>query len=211
MDARPRRAQYGAHVACLRRSARGAYARRHPRQRDTVLAHEHDGLFSSPVLGKQARVLCPEKRPGPDCCDGVSGRALSGAEELDRESLSQAHSLQQGRQRWPLRRVGAAGHVRDRAPRRLQISQERVMTSTTGILIAAVMVTGFANRLSGQSAHPPISPSALPTIVLVHGAFADGSSWSKVIPILQRDGYTDIAVQPPLTSLAADVETTKRA
>src|SRR3989475_4687819 len=88
LDARPRRAQHGAHVACLRRSARGAYARRHPRQRHTVLAHEHDGLFSSPVLGKQARVLCAEKRPGPDCRDGVSGRALSGAEELDRESVS---------------------------------------------------------------------------------------------------------------------------
>src|SRR5438477_2654449 len=84
------------------------------------------------------------------------------------------------------------------------------MTPTTRILIAALMVTGFASSLSGQSANPPISPSAHPTIVLVHGAFADGSSWSKVIPILQRDGYTVIAVQNPLTSFAADVETTKR-
>jgi len=49
-----------------------------------------------------------------------------------------------------------------------------------------------------------------PTIVLVHGAFADGSSWTKVIPILQADGYTVIAVQNPLTSLADDVATTKR-
>jgi len=85
------------------------------------------------------------------------------------------------------------------------------MTRTTRILIAALLVTGFASRLTGQSANPPISPSAKPTIVLVHGAFADGSSWSKVIPILQRDGYTVIAVQNPLTSLDADVETTKRA
>ena len=52
--------------------------------------------------------------------------------------------------------------------------------------------------------------AAKPTIVLVHGAFADGSSWSRVIPILQNDGYNVIAVQNPLTSLAADVETTKR-
>ena len=36
-----------------------------------------------------------------------------------------------------------------------------------------------------------------PTIVLVHGAFADGSSWAKVIPILESDGYTVIAVQNP--------------
>src|SRR6266436_188542 len=84
------------------------------------------------------------------------------------------------------------------------------MTRTARILIAALMVTGLASRLSGQSANQPISPAAKPTIVLVHGAFADGSSWSKVIPILQNDGYTVIAVQNPLTSLAADVETTKR-
>lgn len=49
-----------------------------------------------------------------------------------------------------------------------------------------------------------------PTIVLVHGAFADGSSWARVIPFLQEDGYTVIAVQNPLTSLADDIATTKR-
>ena len=49
-----------------------------------------------------------------------------------------------------------------------------------------------------------------PTIVLVHGAFADGSSWAKVIPILDGDGYTVIAVQNPLTSLTDDIATTKR-
>lgn len=50
-----------------------------------------------------------------------------------------------------------------------------------------------------------------PTIVLVHGAFADGSSWSKVIPILQKKGYQTIAVQNPLTSLADDVTFVERA
>ena len=49
-----------------------------------------------------------------------------------------------------------------------------------------------------------------PTIVLIHGAFADASSWSKVIPILLDDGYTVSAVQIPLTSLPDDVATTKR-
>jgi pimeloyl-ACP methyl ester carboxylesterase len=52
--------------------------------------------------------------------------------------------------------------------------------------------------------------STKPSIVLVHGAFADGSSWSKVIPILERDGYYVTAVQIPLTSLADDIATTKR-
>jgi len=55
-----------------------------------------------------------------------------------------------------------------------------------------------------------LSQPAKPTIVLVHGAFADGSSWERVIPILQHDGYNVIAVQNPLASLAGDVETTKR-
>ena len=48
-------------------------------------------------------------------------------------------------------------------------------------------------------------------IVLVHGAFADGSSWSRVIPILQSKGYHVTAVQNPLTSLADDVAATQRA
>ena len=54
------------------------------------------------------------------------------------------------------------------------------------------------------------APAAKPTIVLVHGAFADATGWQHVIPILERDGYNVIAVQNSLTSFAADVETTKR-
>jgi pimeloyl-ACP methyl ester carboxylesterase len=49
-----------------------------------------------------------------------------------------------------------------------------------------------------------------PRIVLVHGAFADGTGWQHVIPPLEKDGYFVIAVQNPLTSLADDVATTKR-
>ena len=48
-------------------------------------------------------------------------------------------------------------------------------------------------------------------IVLVHGLWADGSSWSKVIPILENAGHRVIAVQLPLSSLADDVATVKRA
>ncbi|WP_410811394.1 alpha/beta fold hydrolase [Micromonospora sp. 067-2] len=47
-------------------------------------------------------------------------------------------------------------------------------------------------------------------VVLVHGAYADGSSWSDVIPILQRAGLTVTAVQNPLTSLSDDVAATCR-
>jgi pimeloyl-ACP methyl ester carboxylesterase len=49
------------------------------------------------------------------------------------------------------------------------------------------------------------------SIILVHGAWADGSSWSKVISILQSQGFSVTAVQNPLKSLAEDVTTTKRA
>jgi pimeloyl-ACP methyl ester carboxylesterase len=49
------------------------------------------------------------------------------------------------------------------------------------------------------------------TAVLIHGAFADGSAWSRVIPHLHAKGLGAIAVQNPLTSLADDVAATNRA
>jgi len=75
------------------------------------------------------------------------------------------------------------------------------------ILVAAVtafLALGFAAPASRAD-------SAKPAIILVHGAWADGSSWSKVIPLLQAKGLTAVAVQNPLTSLADDVAATKRA
>lgn len=56
-----------------------------------------------------------------------------------------------------------------------------------------------------------LAQTPVKNIVLVHGAFADGSSWAKVITILQDKGYNVTAVQNPLTSLADDVATTQRA
>jgi pimeloyl-ACP methyl ester carboxylesterase len=47
--------------------------------------------------------------------------------------------------------------------------------------------------------------AASPNIVLVHGAWADGSCWSTVIERLQADGYKVTAPQLPETSLADDV------
>src|SRR5215475_13138032 len=49
-----------------------------------------------------------------------------------------------------------------------------------------------------------------PRIVLVHGAFADATSWQHVIPPLEEQGYIVTAVQNPLISLADDIATTKR-
>src|ERR1700688_3728370 len=47
-------------------------------------------------------------------------------------------------------------------------------------------------------------------VVLVHGAWADGSSWSKIIPLLQASGLHRAAVQNPLSSIADDVASTNR-
>jgi pimeloyl-ACP methyl ester carboxylesterase len=46
-------------------------------------------------------------------------------------------------------------------------------------------------------------------VVFVHGAWADASSWSKVIPILQDKGFNVTAAQIPLTSLDDDIEVTR--
>jgi pimeloyl-ACP methyl ester carboxylesterase len=71
----------------------------------------------------------------------------------------------------------------------------------TLIATALLAATAFAHAAT---------PSNDTTIVLVHGAFADGSSWDKVIPILQAKGYKVVAVQNPLSSLADDVAATQR-
>lgn len=49
-----------------------------------------------------------------------------------------------------------------------------------------------------------------PSVVIVHGAFADGSDWGKVVPLLQAEGIKVTVVQNPLTSLADDVAATQR-
>jgi pimeloyl-ACP methyl ester carboxylesterase len=51
----------------------------------------------------------------------------------------------------------------------------------------------------------------LPTIVMVHGAWADGSSWTEVIKLLSAEGYRPVAAPLPLTSLADDVAALGRA
>jgi pimeloyl-ACP methyl ester carboxylesterase len=52
--------------------------------------------------------------------------------------------------------------------------------------------------------------SGVKNIVLVHGAWADGSSWSKLIPLLAAKGFHAVAVQNPLSSIADDVASTHR-
>src|SRR6266404_963433 len=95
------------------------------------------------------------------------------------------------------------------------MKDNRIVRLFLTVLVLAVVAGGSlraqssaapAKRRSGSTG----AATAKPTIVLVHGAFADGTGWQRVIPTLQRDGYEVIAVQNPLASLAGDVETTKR-
>src|SRR5437764_13227954 len=77
------------------------------------------------------------------------------------------------------------------------------LIAIAGFLLTAVFHTGAVAQAN--------SPQGVKNVVIVHGAWADGSSWSKVIPRLQARGLDVVAVQNPLTSLADDVAASKRA
>ena len=72
-------------------------------------------------------------------------------------------------------------------------------------LTAAALAIGLSFAAGTASA------ADKPSVVLVHGAFADGSDWAKVIPLLQAKGVRVTAVQNPLTSLDDDVAAARRA
>jgi pimeloyl-ACP methyl ester carboxylesterase len=77
-------------------------------------------------------------------------------------------------------------------------------------IVVALAVGGLAAMFTGANAQtsPPIQAR---NVVLVHGAWADGSSWAEVIPRLQAAGLKVTAVQNPLSSLEDSVAATRRA
>src|SRR5215469_15395522 len=76
----------------------------------------------------------------------------------------------------------------------------------------AIMFVLVLIGLSSFKAMGETQPTnAVKNIILVHGAWADGSSWSKVIPLLEARGLHVVAVQLPLTSFSDDVATVERA
>lgn len=73
------------------------------------------------------------------------------------------------------------------------------------IVPVGVVLAGLAAMPStGAFAHGSRPEQAKPTVVLVHGAWADSSSWNSVIKMLQDDGYPVAAPPDPLRSLSAD-------
>jgi pimeloyl-ACP methyl ester carboxylesterase len=74
-------------------------------------------------------------------------------------------------------------------------------------MLAATLTGVTLGSASAQSA----SKAAIKNVVLVHGAFADGSGWDAVAKILEQDGYKVSVAQPPETSYADDQKYTKAA
>ena len=85
----------------------------------------------------------------------------------------------------------------------------RLETSTTITRSVPGLMLAFALTVSTNAQSAPAHTTAA-TIVLVHGALVDGSSWRGVYDVLTRDGYRVCIVQQPLTGLDDDVAATKR-
>src|SRR4029077_3462731 len=83
----------------------------------------------------------------------------------------------------------------------------KTLRNLTVITLGMVSAMLFATQALAE----PARPAQARNVVLVHGAWADGSSWSEVIARLQAAGLHVPAVQNPLTSLADSVAATHRA
>lgn len=86
----------------------------------------------------------------------------------------------------------------------------RAILSAAALAAVAVAATGGSaaaqeGTAGAEAAETTGKTKSKLNIVLVHGAWADGSSWSEVIPRLQREGYNVVAPQFPLTTTGADV------
>ena len=81
-------------------------------------------------------------------------------------------------------------------------------TTRAAALIAATLLLWSSQRVIAVEAAPS---TGIRNVVLVHGAFADGSGWEAVAKILEQDGYTVSVAQPPETSYADDQKYTKAA
>jgi pimeloyl-ACP methyl ester carboxylesterase len=74
------------------------------------------------------------------------------------------------------------------------------------LYIVAVLAAALAGGTLGLASAQSASKAGIKNVVLVHGAFADGSGWDAVAKILEKDGYTLSVAQPPETSYADDVK-----
>ena len=76
-------------------------------------------------------------------------------------------------------------------------SFSKVATFTAALITATLLLGSIRTVVAAQS-------TGIRNVVLVHGAFADGSGWEAVASILKKDGYKVSVPQPPETSYADD-------
>ncbi|MCP2355532.1 pimeloyl-ACP methyl ester carboxylesterase [Nonomuraea thailandensis] len=81
--------------------------------------------------------------------------------------------------------------------------------TAAALLAAAALILAGVSPAPGAAAQDGRSRGARPTVVLVHGAWADASSWSGVVARLQADGYPVRAIANPLRSLTGDAASVK--
>src|SRR6266581_2009232 len=101
----------------------------------------------------------------------------------------------------------------------MKIAIKSIITACTLVLFTWLAVPSHGQTTPANADASAKLPAAaqdsdvpgVTNIVLVHGAFVNASSWSKVIPLLEAKGLHAVAAQIPLTSFADDIAATKRA
>src|SRR6266851_2205029 len=95
---------------------------------------------------------------------------------------------------------------------KLKLERRIIMKKIYGVVTLAAVLMGATLLLQRTvKVAAAAAPTGIKNVVLVHGAFADGSGWEAVANILKKDGYTVSVAQPPETSYADDQKYTKAA
>jgi pimeloyl-ACP methyl ester carboxylesterase len=94
---------------------------------------------------------------------------------------------------------------------KLKLNRRMVMKKTYSVVMLLALLVGLTLWLGQTFSVAAAPPAGIKNVVLVHGAFADGSGWDAVTKILEKDGYTVSVAQPPETSYADDQKYTKAA
>src|SRR6201984_1902167 len=84
-------------------------------------------------------------------------------------------------------------------------------TVMTKLYALAALASALMGATLNAAAAGPAPQTGIKNVILVHGAFADGSGWEAVARILEKDGYTVSVAQPAETSYADDQKSTKAA
>jgi pimeloyl-ACP methyl ester carboxylesterase len=94
----------------------------------------------------------------------------------------------------------------------LKLERRTIMKKIYGVVTLVAVLLGATLLLERTvKVAAAAAPTGIKNVVLVHGAFADGSGWEAVAKILEKDGYTVSVAQPPETSYADDQKYTRAA